>query len=88
MIYLLLLFSYFSTRARLAVRKILQFGYTVDHPIESVKSYGSFYPLLYYDYQPVPGVRGRGIELLLISNIILKFEDTEHKETCLPDLSG
>jgi hypothetical protein len=45
-------------------------------------------PLLYYDYQPVPGIQGRGIELLLSSNIAPRFKDTEHKETCLPDLSG
>jgi hypothetical protein len=28
------------------------------------------------------------IELPLSSNIALRFEDAEHKETCLPDLSG
>jgi hypothetical protein len=83
-----LFFSYFSTRAGLAVRKILQFGYAVDRPVESVKSCYSYCPLLYYDYRPFPGIRDRGIELLLISNIAPKFEDTEHKETCLPSLSG
>ena len=30
---------------------------------------------------------GRGIELLISSNIAPRFEDIEHKETCLPDLS-
>ena len=85
---MLLLFSYFSTRARLAVRKILRFGYTIDRPFESVKSYRSYNPLLYHDYYPVPGIRGCGIELLLSSNIALKFKDIEAKETRLPDLSG
>jgi hypothetical protein len=85
---LLLFFSYFSIRARLTVRKIPQFGHTIDYSIKSVKSRRSYYPLLYYDHQPVPGIRGRDIELLLSSNITLKFKDTEHKETCLPDLSG
>ena len=85
---MLLFFSYFSTRARLAVRKILQFGYAVDRPVENVKSCYSYYPLLYHDYQPVLKIRGRGIELLLSVNIAPSFEDTEPKETCLPDLSG
>jgi len=48
----------------------------------------SYCPLLYYDYRPFPGIRDRGIELLLISNTAPKFEDTEHKETCMPSLSG
>jgi len=72
----------------LQLEKILQFGYIVDYLIKRVKSCYSYNPLLYYDYQLVPGTRGRGIELLLSSNITLKFEDTEYKETCLPDLSG
>jgi hypothetical protein len=50
--------------------------------------YYSYYPLFYYDYEPVLGIRGRGIELLSNSNIAPKFENTEHKETCRPDLSG
>ena len=85
---MLLFFSYFSTRARLIVRKILQFGYAINRPVKSVKSCYSYYPLLYYDYRPVPRIRGRGIELLLSPNIALRFEDAEHKETCIPDLSG
>jgi hypothetical protein len=38
-------------------------------------------PLLYHDYRPVPEIRGRGLELLLSSNIAPRFEDTERKET-------
>jgi hypothetical protein len=83
-----LFFSYFSTRARLAVREILQFGYAIDRPVQSVKSCYSYYPLLYYDYLPVSGIRGHGIELLISSNIAPRFEDIEHKETYLPNLSG
>ena len=45
-------------------------------------------PLLYHGYRPVPGIRGRSVELQLSSNIAPRFEDTKHKETCLPDLSG
>jgi hypothetical protein len=44
--------------------------------------------LLYYNYRPVLRIWRRGIELLLSSNITPSFEDTEYKETCLPDLSG
>ncbi len=44
--------------------------------------------LLYSDSQPVPGIRGRGIELPLSSGIVPRIVDTEHEETCLPDLSG
>jgi hypothetical protein len=60
----------------------------VDRPVENVKSCFGYYPLLYHDHRPVPKIRGRGIELLLSLNIAPRFEDTEHKETCLPDLSG
>jgi hypothetical protein len=88
LISLLLFFSYFSTRARLIVRKILQFGYAIDRPAKSVKSCYRYYPLLYYNYRPLPGIRGRGIELLLSSNIAPRFKDIEYKETCLPGLSG
>jgi hypothetical protein len=82
-----LLFSYSPTRARLEIRKILQSSYAINRPVKSVKSWCSYYPLLYYDYRSVPGIRGRGIEFLISSNIA-PIEDTEHKETCLPYLSG
>ena len=48
----------------------------------------SYYPLLSYDYRPLPRIRGYRIELLLSSNIALRFEDIEHKETYVPSLSG
>ena len=83
-----MLFNYFSIRARLLIRKLLYFGSTVDRPVGSTKSCSSYYPLLYHDYQPVPGIRRRDIDLLISLNRALKFENTEYKETCLLDLSG
>lgn len=81
-------FSYFSIRTWLVVRKILKFGYTVNHSIKSVKSYNSYYPLLYYDNRPVLGIRDKGIVLILSLNIALKFKYIKLKGTYLPDLSG
>jgi hypothetical protein len=85
---LLLFFSYFSTKAQLTIRKILQFDYAVNRPIKNVKSCCSYYPLLYYSYWLVLEIRGRNIEFLLSLNIAPKFEDTKLKETCQLDLSG
>ena len=36
---------------------------------ELVRSYYGSYPLFYYDYRPISGIRGCGIKLLLSSNI-------------------
>ena len=85
---MLLFFSYSSTRAWLAVRIILQFDYAIDHPVESVKSCCSYYPLLYHDYRPVSKFRGHGTKVLSRKNITPSFEDLEHKETYMPSLSG
>jgi hypothetical protein len=60
---------------------------TVNRLVENVKSCYSYYPLLYYNHRPVHGIRGRGIELLVSSNIALRFGDIEHKETYLLNLS-
>ncbi len=59
----------------------------VDRPVESVKSCYNYHPLLFYDYYPVLGIRAHGIELLLSSNIVPRFKDTEHNETYMPSLS-
>ena len=68
--------------------KIRHFGYAIDCLVKSIKSCYSYYLLLCYDCRLVPGFWGLGIELLSSSNITLRFEDVEYKETCLPDLSG
>jgi hypothetical protein len=85
---LLLFFSYFFTRNRIAVRKYYSCSNSVDHPVDGIESRFCCSPLLYYDYWPVPGIQGHGIELLLSSNIAPRFQNTEHKESCPPDLSG
>ena len=64
----LLVFSYFSTRARLAVKTILQFGYTVDYPIDGVKSRFSCSPLLYLEYRPISKFRDYNTKVLLREN--------------------
>jgi hypothetical protein len=79
---LLLFFSYFSTRIRVIMRKYHGCGYTVDRPIDGVKSRFGGSPLLYYNYQPLSKFRGHGMKVESRKNISLRFEDTKHKETC------
>ena len=83
---MLLFFSYFSTRDRLAVRKSRQFGYALNLSVNCDKSCCSCYPLFYHNYRPVPEIRSCGIEFLSISYIASKFEDTEYRKICPPDL--
>src|SRR5450432_3017515 len=85
---LLLFFSYFSIRIRIVVRKLLQFSYTIDCPVNSVESYCSCSPLLCHHYWPFSEFRGHGTKVLSRNNMTLSFEDTEDKETCMPSLSG
>jgi hypothetical protein len=72
----------------LQLEKILQFGYAVDRPVESVKSCCRYYPLLYHDYRSVSEFRGHGTKVLSRKNLTPSFEHLEHKETCVPSLSG
>jgi hypothetical protein len=83
-----LFFSCFSTRIRFAVRKYHGCGHAVDRPVDSVDRRFSCSPLLYHGYWPVSEFRYRGTKLLSGKNMAPRFEDTEHKETCMPSLSG
>jgi len=85
---LLLFFRYSFIRAWLTVRIILWFDNAIDHPVKSVKSCCSYYPLLYHDYRPVFKFRGHGTKVLSRKNITPSFEDSEHKEIYVPSLSG
>ena len=42
--------------------------------------------MLYHNYQPVPGIQGRGIELLLSLNIPSRFKDTEQVVPKMPSI--
>jgi len=70
------------------VRKYRGCGHIVDRPVDSVESRFGYPPLLYHDYRPVSEFRGHGTKALSRKNITPSFEDTEHKETCVPSLSG
>ena len=63
-------------------------GHTVDRPVDGVESRFDCSPLLYHKYWPVSEFRGYGTKALTGKNITPNFEDTEHKETCVPSLSG
>src|SRR5436190_7647511 len=84
---LLLFFSYFSTRIQIVVRKMLQFSYTINYLVNSIKSCCSCFPLLYYNHWPVSKFRDHSMKLLSRINMALRFEDTEHKEPLCPNLS-
>jgi hypothetical protein len=62
--------------------------YIIDYPVSGVKSPFGYSPLLYYNHWPVSKFRDPRMKLLLANNIALSFEDIEHKETYVPDLSG
>ncbi len=83
-----LFFSRFSTWIRFAVRKYRGCGHAVDRPVDGVESRFGCSPLLYHDYRPVSSFRGHDTKVLSEKNISPSFEDTEHKETCVPSLSG
>jgi len=70
------------------MRKYYGCGYVVDRPVDSVESCFSCIPLLYHDYRPISEFRGHGTKVLSRNNLALSFEDTKHKETCMPSLSG
>ncbi|KAI9772322.1 MAG: hypothetical protein M1840_001071 [Geoglossum simile] len=40
--------------------------------------------MLYHEYRPVFEFRANGMKVLSGKNMVLSFEDTEHKETCIP----
>jgi hypothetical protein len=82
-----LFFSSFSIRIQFVVRKYRGCSHAIDRPIDGVDYRFSYSPLLYYSYWPVSEFRYRGTKLLLGKNIALRFEDTEHKETCMLSLS-
>ena len=70
------------------MRKYHGCSYAIDRPIDSVKSRFSCFLLLCHDYWPVSEFRGHGTKILSRNNLTLSFEDTKHKETCIPSLSG
>lgn len=83
-----LFFSLFSTRIRFAVRKYHGLGPAVDRPIDGVESRFSCSPLPYREYQPVSKFRANSTKVLSRKNMVPSFEVTEHKESCMPSLSG
>jgi hypothetical protein len=80
--------SYLSTRIRFVVRKYRSVGHAVDPSVDGVESRFSCSPLLYHEYRPVSKFRGNSTTVLSRKNMFPSFEDTEHKETCMPSLSG
>ncbi len=83
-----LFFNRFSTRIRLAVRKYRGYGHAIDGPVDGVESRFGYSPLLFHNHQPISEFRAYGTMALLRKNIILRFKDTEYKETYVPSLSG
>jgi hypothetical protein len=83
-----LFFSYFSIRIRFVGRKYRSCGHAVDPPVDGVKCLWGCSPLLHHDYQPIFEFRGHGTKVLSRKNMAPSFEDSEQKETCVPNLSG
>jgi hypothetical protein len=70
------------------VRKYYGFGHAIDRPVDGVESRFSCPPLLYHEYRPIFEFRANGTKVLSRKNMVPSFEDAEHKETCMPSLSG
>jgi hypothetical protein len=63
-------------------------GHIIDYPVGGVESPFGYSPLLYYNHWPISKFRDPSMKLLLRKDKALSFEDIEHKETYVPDLSG
>jgi hypothetical protein len=61
---LILFFSYFSMGARLVIRKIIQFGYTVDRPVKTSKAAIVITPCSVMTVGPIFEFRGHGMKVL------------------------
>jgi hypothetical protein len=88
MISLLLFFSYLSARIRIVVRKYHGCSDSADRSVDGIENSFSCSPLLYHDHWPVSKFRDGSTKLLSRINRVLRFEDTKHKKTCMPSLSG
>ena len=60
----------------------------IDRAAAGVGSRFGFLPLLCHGHWPISNFWSYSTKLLLGENVPPKFEDIEHKETCLPGLSG
>jgi hypothetical protein len=60
----------------------------IDPPVDGVESLCDCSPLLYHDYPPISEFRGPGTKVLSRKNMTPSLEDSEHKKTCVPSLSG
>jgi hypothetical protein len=88
MVSVLLFFSRFSTRIRFGVRKYRGLGHAVDRPVDGVKSRFSCFPPALARVSACLQFRANSTKFLSIKNLVPSFEDPEHKETCMPNLSG
>lgn len=74
-------FSYFYIRIQFAVRKYRGCSYTVDRPVNGVKSHFGYWPLLYYKFGPISHFRGHGSKALLRESIILGLKTQSIRES-------
>ena len=85
---MLLLFGNLSVRIGYIVRKYYSSGYTIDCPVDGIKTLFGCFPLFYSKYRLVCEFRGYYTKALSREIIALSFEDIEYKETHILSLSG
>ena len=70
------------------LKKYCSFSFVIDYPVDGIEGHVSCCPLLYHKYRPTFEFRANNTKVLSRKNMVLSFEDKEHKETSMPSLSG